>query len=72
MLLLPPESKLAETHLLRLLEEGVREEGGAPDRAVDLRFGDFDDCYWRIEITEGAPNLIRVCLTVPGYSDIKL
>ena len=66
MLILPAESKLAETHLLRLLD-GSREDVGA----LDLRFGDFDDCYGRIEIVEGAPTLIRVCLTVPGFADIK-
>lgn len=64
MLTLSSNSALVEAHLSALL-------ASPPTAAVDSRVGDFSGCYWRIEVAEDAPTLIRVDLDVPAYAELK-
>ena len=78
MLTLKPESGLVIEHLTRLLAAaGVGGAGAAATGEeaaagpVDTRVGDFDGCYWRIEVDEATPTLIRVCLDVPNFAELR-
>ena len=64
LLHLRPENALIQDQILSILGSPVEERSPT----LDSRLGDFDGSYWRVEVVEGMPNHVFVCLECPCFA----
>lgn len=66
LLQLKPENALVHEHIVNTLSLPVEERG-----SMDVRLGDFDGYYWRVEVVEGSATHVYVCLECPCYAQLQ-